>query len=114
MRATTLSLLVLLVSTLPAATVLADGHRIELLKAGTINGVNLKAGQYQLILNEQEEAEIYRRKELLVTAKVEVLPIGTGTPDSISQNRDGTVKEIRLKEERVVFIDSQASAQPGR
>jgi len=114
MKATTLSLLVLLVSTLLVATVFADSHRIELLKAGTINSVKLDAGQYQLVLNDQNEAEIYHRKKLLVTAKVEVLPLGSGTPGSISQSRDGAVKEIRLKQERVVFVDFQASAQTGR
>ena len=93
----------------PAA--LAEGHRFELLKSGQVNGVDLKAGQYELVLNGQGLGEIYRGKKLLVEAKVEVLPIGGALKQSVSQYRDGRIKEIRLKQERVVFVDSAAGAQ---
>jgi hypothetical protein len=92
-------------------TVLAGGHRFKLLKPGQVNGVDLKVGQYELVLDGQGLGEIYLGKKLVVEAQVEVLPIGSALKQSVSQNRDGKIREIRLKNERVVFVDSAAGAQ---
>jgi hypothetical protein len=88
-------------------TVAAESHRIDMLRAGILNGVELKTGQYKLVLNDEGEAEIYRGKKLMVKAKVEILPLGGGTPGSIIQDREGTLKEIRLSEQKILFVDSQ-------
>ena len=113
-RAICLTICLLLIATTLTPAVLAKGHRFELVKTGLVNGVELKPGQYELILNGEGLGQIYRGKNRLVEAKVEVLPIGVATPGSVSQYRDGRVKEVRLKDERVVFVHSDASAQTAR
>jgi hypothetical protein len=89
-----------------AGPLLGKAHQVELLKASTINGVELGAGIYKLEINGDNEAELYRDGELLLKAKVEVKPLGGSIPNSVRQMADGTIKEIRLKNERVVFADS--------
>jgi len=113
-RTLSLTICLILVFAQLSPALLADGHRFELLKAGMVNGVMLEPGRYILEIIGENLGRIYRGKKLLVEAKLEVLPIGGAMPDSVSQLRDGKVKEIRLKEERVVFVDSEASAQTAR
>lgn len=70
----------------------------------SINGVTLKPGKYKMKINGESEVEIYDRKELVVTARVEIQPLGDAKSGTISRNGDGTLKEVRLKKERVVFV----------
>ena len=113
-KLSTLAICLVLASTFLPTSVLAESHRIELIRPGEIDGQELKAGQYKLVLTGQGTAEIYRGRKLLVKAKVEVLPLGDRIPSSINQTQNGELKEIRLKKERVVFIESQAIAQNRR
>lgn len=113
-KVSTLAICLVLVNSFLATTLVAESHRIELIRPGEIGGQELKVGQYKLVLSGQGLAEIYRGRKLLVKAKVEVLPLGDAIPRSISQTQDGELKEIRLKKERVVFVDSQAIAQNRR
>lgn len=85
---------------------LAKSHKVEFLSKAVINGVELDPGTYKLELNGDNKVEIYKGKELLVSAQVKVLPLGNVYPNSVSQKTDGTVVEIRLKKERVVFGES--------
>ncbi len=81
-------------------------HRVEILRSASINGVDLKPGNYALAVVDENTAEIYKGKKLLVKAKIEVVPLAGATPGSVSQGVDGKVREIRLKEEKVVFVDA--------
>ena len=110
-KAVGLAICMVFVWTFLSPAVLADNHRFELLKAGMINGVKLKPGEYTLELDGSGHGKILRSNKLIVEVKVEIQPIGGSMPNSVSQYRDGRVKEIRLKQERVVFIDTSASAE---
>ena len=110
-KAVSLTICMVFIWTLLSPAVLADSHRFELLKAGVINGVKLKPGEYILEFDGSGQGKIRRGSKLLLETEVEVHPIGSAMPDSVSQFRDGRVKEIRLKQERVVFIGTGASAQ---
>jgi len=109
-----LAICLVLVSTFLSVALFADSHRFELLKTGKVNEVTLKPGRYTLELEGDHLARIHRGKKLLVESKVEVHPLGGAMPESVIQFRDGRVKEIRLKQERVVFVDSSGSAQTAR
>jgi len=89
-------------------------HKVEMLRVATVNGVELKPGNYKLSLSGENTAEIYRGKKLMVTATVEIQPLGGSTPGSVAQGVDGKVREIRLKNEKVVFIDSATPRRSGR
>jgi len=88
-------------------------HRVEFMRAATVNGVELKPGNYQLTMTDETTAEIYRGKKLLVKAKVEIQPLGGATPGSVSQGVDGKVREIRLKTEKIVFVNSISASGSG-
>jgi hypothetical protein len=79
---------------------------VQFLTKAVINGVEISPGTYKLEMNGDNTVEIYNGKELLISAKVEVLPLGNAYPNSVSQKSDGRVTEIRLKKERVVFGES--------
>jgi hypothetical protein len=113
-RILTLFFGLILVGSMMTPTVLAEAHRFDLLRKGLINGVELKPGRYTLELDGDNLGRIRQGKKLLVEVSIEVLPIGGAMPQSVSQFRDGRVKEIRLKEKRVVFVDTDASAQTAR
>ena len=103
-----LSILVILLCLaliLPSAA-FGKTHRVEFHNDAVINGTNLDAGRYKMELNGDNEALFYDGKELVAKTKVRVEPIGDSTPNSVSQMRDGRVVEIRLKHQKVIFVNS--------
>ena len=86
-------------------------HSIEFWKTAVVNGVELKPGQYRLSVTDEKTAEIHRGNSLLVTAEVEVLPLENGMSNSVRQMRDGTLLEVRLKGERILFKDALSENQ---
>jgi len=84
-----------------------DTEKITFHQRGVVNGVYLKPGTYQVKLNGDNIVEIFRGKELLVSVQVKVEPLGRSIPKSISQKKDGTVKEIRLAKERLVILQPE-------
>ena len=105
-RATLFAVIFLIATLIAPSALLAKTHRVEFLNTAVINGVELEPGKYKVEINGENMAEIYDGKELLTKVKVEIQPIGRSTPNSISQKADGTVTEIRLKDEKVVLIES--------
>jgi hypothetical protein len=94
---------------LTSSMIVAEGlHKIEFHQRGVVNGVYLKPGLYRLQVNADETITIFRGKESLVSAKVKIEPLGRSMPKSISQEKDGTVKEIRLTSERLVLMESKS------
>ena len=100
-----MAILVLVASMMPSAWA-ADSHRVEFAAPAQFNGVQIEPGKYKLVLNGDQVAELWDGKELLLKAKVEIVPLEGATPQSVSTNGDGSLKEIRLKKERVVFLES--------
>ena len=100
------TLVILVACALSSGVALAKTHKVQFLNKAVINGVEIQPGTYKLEMNGDNKVEIYKGKELLVSAEVEVLPLGKAYPNSVSQKTDGRVTEIRLKKERVVFDES--------
>ena len=105
-KLTSIALVVLIACVLTSGVALGKSHKVEFLVKAVINGVEISPGKYKLEVNGDNMAEIYKGKDLLVSAKVEILPLGKAYPNSVSQKSDGRVTEIRLKKERVVFGES--------
>ncbi len=102
-----MSFLVVLVclALLIPSTAFGKTHRVQFMNDAVINGTTLDAGRYKMELNGDNEALFYDGKDLIAKAKVEVQPIGNATPNSVAQKSDGTVIEIRLKNEKVVLVN---------
>lgn len=101
----TASIVIALAAALTASPLWADSYSFKLPEGGSINGTELKAGAYKLELNSQGEAVIYRHGQVVAKAPAEVEPLNNGTTkNSILRAADGSVLEIRLKDEVVVFV----------
>lgn len=95
---------IVLVSTLASGPVWAkSGWDFQLYRTREINGTQLKRGSYELRLNGNNEAEIYRNRKLITTATVEVHPLKKGTDANSILTKSDVIVEIRMKKEVVVF-----------
>jgi hypothetical protein len=108
MKMKRISVLVILLclALLIPSTAFGKTHRVQFMNDAVINGTTLDAGRYKVEVNGDNEALIYSGKELIAKAKVEVQPLGDATPNSVAQKADGTVIEIRLKDQKIVFVTS--------
>lgn len=101
----TTTIALVLAATLAAGPVWAKGHSFRLIKEGHINDTYLAPGPYKLQLDGDSNALIYRGKKLVMKARVEVKPLKNDRiRGSVLQTADGTIREIRLKEQVVVFV----------
>ncbi len=95
---------IVLVTTLASGPVWAkSGWDFQLYHTREINGTQLERGSYELRLNGNNEAEIYRNRKLITKATVEVRPLKKGTDPKSMLIRNGVIVEIRTKKEVVVF-----------
>ena len=101
---------IVLVATLVSGSAWAKSDwDFKLGRARVINGTQLKKGSYELRLNGNNEAEIYRNRKLITTATVEVRPLKKTTDANSILTRSDVIVEIRMKKEVVVFLNETAS-----
>ena len=94
-----------LVLALATGSLWAAPHKFKLHRGATLNGTELQAGSYELELNGEGEALIYRNGKMVTKARVTTKPLSNGdAPSSVLQAADGSLREIRLKEQVVVFV----------
>ena len=99
-----------LVTTLASGPVWAkSGWDFQLYRTRVINGTQLERGSYELRLNGNNEAEIYRNRKLITRVPVEVRPLEKGTVAKSMLIKSGVIVEIRMKKEVVVFLNETAS-----
>lgn len=110
----TILVTLILVSGLATVEILAENHQIEVLRTVQINGVKLKPGTYRISLNGDKMAELYKGRRLVTKAVVETAPLAGSTPNSISQSSSGQLLEIRLNDQKVVFVDSPETRRNAR
>ena len=71
---------IVLVTTLVSGSAWAkSGWDFQLYRTHVVNGTQLEKGSYELRLNGNNEAEIYRNRKLVTTVPVEVRPLKKGT-----------------------------------
>ena len=99
--------LVGILATLMVSPLQAKDHRFRLSLVGVVDGVQLKPGLYTLKLesegNPQPRAKIFRNGKLLAEAPVQVRPRANETSNTAMQSADGSLREIRLKKQVIVF-----------
>ncbi len=71
-----------------------------------LNGTDLQSGRYKLVINGDGTAEIFRGKQSVTTARVELKSLDGVLPNTVTYDRNLNLREIRTKEERVVFVQS--------
>jgi len=80
----------------------AATHKFTLTRESTLSGIQLEKGKYKLELNGLE-ATIIQNGRTVATAQVEIRDTKPVNPGSVLVSADGTLKEIRLKNQVVVF-----------
>lgn len=101
----TSSIALALVVALAATPLLAKTHDFTLRNGGKINGTALEPGKYKLELSGDSEALIYRGKELVTKAAVEVKPQTNGSSSgSVLLDAEGNILEVRTNKQIVVFV----------
>ncbi len=101
---------IVLVTTLASGPIWAkSGWDFKLYSAVVINGTQLERGSYELRLNGNNEAEIYRNRKLITKATVEVRPLKKGIPANSMLIKSDVIVEIRMKKEVVVFPSTPRS-----
>ena len=80
----------------------AATHNFKLPAESTISGIQLRPGKYRVDLD-GNEATIYQRGKVVARARVEVKEGRPVHRNSIVRKADGTVLEIRLKNQTIVF-----------
>ncbi len=97
---------IVLVTTLASGPVWAKSDwEFKLYRAQVIHGTGivLEPGSYELRLNGNSEAAIYRNRKLVTTVPVEVRSLDKGTDPKSMLIRNGVIVEIRTRKEVVVF-----------
>ncbi len=101
---------IVLVATLASGPVWAkSGWDFQLTRTRVVNGIQLEHGSYELRLNGNNEAEIYRNRKLITKATVEVRPLKRGTDANSILTKSDVIVEIRMKKEVVVFLNENGS-----
>ncbi len=80
----------------------AATHKFTLTRESTLSGIQLEKGKYKLELN-GTEATITQKGRVVATAQVEIRDAKPANPGSVLVSADGALKEIRLKNQVVVF-----------
>jgi len=107
---TILSVMILLGAIL-VAPLMSKSHRFRLAESASLYAIELQPGEYELRLYD-DVASIYQRKKLIAVVSIRIEPI----EDAVGNSTfccEGVLKEVRLKEKRVLFIEPVPTTQSG-
>jgi hypothetical protein len=93
------------------APLMGESYRFRLTESAKLYAIEFQPGEYELKVFD-DVASIYRGKKLVAVARVKTEPL-----DEELQNStfccDGVLKEIRLKDRRVLFVPPDPTTRSG-
>lgn len=95
--------LVLILLAFSSALLATETHRFRLPQDAQLQGADLKAGNYTIRLNSENEAEILQNGKVVVTSPVEVQPLDNKSLRNSVLIQAGEIAEIRLKKQRIMI-----------
>lgn len=98
-----LTVVVSLVFCLASTAAVAKNHKVKLHSEAFIADQVIKPGSYIVKISDEGLLGFYKGKKLLAESEVTIEPMGSGTPNSVSTDVNGNLKEIRFKNEKAVF-----------
>lgn len=108
-----LTALVSLVVCLTSSAALAKNHKLKLHTDVLVAGKKIDSGSYLVKIDEEGHLSILKSGKILAEADVKIEPLGSGTPESVSLDRSGNLREIRFKDQKVVFPMLSNAGQTG-
>ena len=103
--------LMILAVTILVVPLMGKSHRFRLAESASLYAIELQPGEYELRLYD-DVASIYQGKKLIAVASIRVEPIANAIENSIFCC-GGVLKEVRLKEKRIMFIEPNHPTQSG-
>ncbi len=82
---------------------MAKNHKVKLHSEAIISGTVIEPGSYTVKISDEGLLGLYKGRDLLAESEVTIEAMGNETPNSVSLDVNGNLKEIRFKKEKVVF-----------
>lgn len=98
-----LTAVVSLVFCLASTAAVAKNYRVKLHSDAVVSGQTIEPGSYLVKINDEGVLSILKSGKVLAESEVVFRPLENATPNSVSLDVDGNLKEIRFKDEKVVF-----------
>lgn len=98
-----LTLIFSLILCLPTTAAVAKNHKVKLHSEAIVAGNVIQPGSYTVKISDEGLLGVYKGRDLLAESEVTIVPMKNETPNSVSLDVDGNLKEIRFKDEKVVF-----------
>ncbi len=92
-----------LVLCMATTAAVAKNHKVKFNSEAIVAGQVIQPGSYMLKISDEGLLGVYKGKDLLAESEVTIEPMKNETPNSVSVDVDGNLKEIRFKNEKVVF-----------
>ncbi len=98
-----LTVIVGLVLCMATTAAVAKNHKVKFHNEAVVSGQVIQPGSYMVKISDEGLLGVYKGKDLLAESEVKIVPMENETPNSVSLDVDGNLKEIRFKNEKVVF-----------
>ena len=92
-----------LVVCMSSTAAVAKNHKVKLHSEAIISGMFIEPGSYTVKISDEGLLGFYKGRDLLAESEVTIEAMGNETPNSVSLDVNGNLKEIRFKNEKVVF-----------
>jgi hypothetical protein len=106
-----LTVIVGLVFCLTSTAAVAKNHKVKLHSEAVVSDQIIKPGSYIVKISDEGMLGIYKGKKLVAESAVTLQQIVNETPNSVSMDVNGNLKEIRFKDEKAVFPMNSSAGQ---
>jgi hypothetical protein len=103
--------LMILVGAILVAPLMSKSHRFRLAESASLYAIELQPGEYELKIYD-DVASIYQGKKLIAVVSIRIEPIEDAVENS-TVCCEGVLKEVRLQEQRVLFVEPVPTTQSG-
>ena len=100
-----------LVLCMASTAAVAKNHKVKLHSDTVVAGTVIEPGSYLVKLSDDGKLGFYKGSKLLAESIVTMEPMENETPNSVSVDVDGNLKEIRFKDEKAVFTKHSNAGQ---
>jgi len=105
------TVVVSLVLCMASTAAMAKNHKVKLHTDTVVAGKIIKPGSYLVKLSDEGKLGFYKGRKLVAESIVTMEPMDNETPNSVSVDVEGNLKELRFKNEKAVFTKHSNAGQ---